>query len=376
MTTKHHGDGLLAKEASLGPSDVDDSVGSRHPPARTSLQGARARLAASALLLGVIGLLAVFWVLNDAFLTVDNFRNIFIQASFISVVAVPMALLLIAGQVDLSVGSTLALGAVVTGLLITHGVAVVPAVLAGVLAGVAVGLINGILVTAWDLSPIIVTLGALTAVRGLALTLAPDPVFGFGDGFLAIGEGELLGIPYLVLIAAAVFLIGAAVLTKLPPGRHIYAIGVNSEAAYLSGVRVKRVNLMLFVATGAAAGLAGVMLAARLGSAPSGALGVGFELDVLTAVILGGVAFAGGRGTIVGVFLGVLFLGVLQNGLTLENVPAATALMVKGAVLVVAAGLDQVAVRSGADRTSIFAIGGRREAAEASATGDDERPDR
>lgn len=308
------------------------------------MQGAWRWAATHSLLLGSIALLVVFSVLNDAFLTVDNFRNVFIQASVISVVAVPTALLLIAGKVDLSVGSTLALGGVVSGLLISHGTPFVPAVLAGVLAGAAVGTVNGMLVTMWDLSPIIVTLGALTAVRGLALTIAPDPVFGFSDSFLGLGGNELLGVPYLVLIAAAVFLLGAAVLSRMPVGRHVYAIGVNAEAAYLSGVRVRRIGLALFVATGAAAGLAGVMLAARLGSAPSGALGLGFELDVLTAVILGGVAFNGGRGSIAGVLLGVLFLGVLQNGLTLENVPAATALLLKGVVLVIAAGLDRIAV--------------------------------
>jgi ribose/xylose/arabinose/galactoside ABC-type transport system permease subunit len=310
------------------------------------LRRARRQAAAHALLLGSIALLVVFTVLNDAFLTVDNFRNILIQASVISVVAVPTALLLIAGKVDLSVGSTLALGGVVSGLLVSDGVPLLPAVLAGVLAGAAVGTVNGALVTVWELSPIIVTLGALTAVRGLAITVAPDPVFGFGSGFRALGGDELLGVPYLVLIAAAVFLLGGAVMAKMPVGRHVYAVGVNEEAAYLSGVRVRRIGFLLFVATGAAAGLAGVMLAARLGSAPSGALGVGFELDVLTAVILGGVAFSGGRGTIAGVLLGVLFLGVLQNGLTLENVPAATALMVKGAALAIAAGLDRVAARA------------------------------
>jgi ribose transport system permease protein len=334
---------------------VAEAPAARGGGGRFSVQRARARIAASALLLGVVGLLVTFGILNDSFLTVDNFRNIFVQASVISVVAVPMALLLIAGKVDLSVGSTLALGGVTTGLLITHDVALVPAVLAGVGSGAVVGLVNGVLITVWDLSPIIVTLGALTAVRGLALTVAPDPVFGFGQGFLNLGEGELLGVPYMVLIAAAVFCLGAVVLAGMPVGRHIYAIGVNPEAAYLSGVRVGRIGLILFVATGAAAGLAGVMLAARLGSAPSGALGVGFELDVLTAVILGGVAFSGGRGTIAGVFLGVIFLGVLQNGLTLEDVPSATAQMVKGAVLVVAAALDLIAVRSATSGTGVVA---------------------
>jgi ribose/xylose/arabinose/galactoside ABC-type transport system permease subunit len=314
--------------------------------ATTVLRWVRGHAAANALLLGVIGLLLIFSNLNEDFLTVDNFRNIFIQSSFIMVVAVPTALLLIAGKVDLSVGSILALGAVTTGLLLNDGMPLVPAILIGVLAGTVVGTINGFLVTVLDLSPIIVTLGALTAVRGLAQTLAPNPVFGFPSSFITLGEGEIAGIPYLVLVAVAVLAVGAIVLSKIPVGRHIYAIGVNPEAAYLSGVRVAPVGLLLFIATGAAAGLAGVMLAARLGSAPSAALGIGFELEVLTAVILGGVAFNGGRGTIFGVFLGVIFLGILQNGLTLENVPAATALMVKGGTLVIAAWLDRVTVRS------------------------------
>lgn len=320
----------------------------------------RAKAASHALLLAVIALIIVFSNLNGAFLTVDNFRNIFLQASYLSVVAVPMALLLISGKVDLSVGSTLALGAVVSGLLINHGVPFVPSVLAGVLAGTIIGTINGTLVTIWEFSPIIVTLGALTAVRGLTLTIAPNPVFNFTETFIRFGEGKLIGIPYLVWIAIVAFVIGAVVLALMPVGRHIYAIGVNPEAAYLSGVRVAPISLVLFVATGAAAGLAGVMLAARLGSAPSGTLGVGFELEVLTAVILGGVAFNGGRGTILGVFLGVLFLGMLQNGLTLENVPAATGLMVKGITLVVAAWLDRVTVRSEAVSSLINAARARR----------------
>lgn len=314
------------------------------PPAVAPLRRVGAIVASNALLIGVVSLVLVFTALNPAFLTFDNFRNISIQASVIAVVAVPTACLLISGKVDLSIGSTVALGAVTTGLLITHGVPLVPAVLGGIASGAVIGFVNGALVTAWELSPIIVTLGALVGVRGIALTLSPDPLFGFGSAFVSLGESDVLGIPYLALVAIAVLGVGGIVLAKMPVGRHIYAIGVNPEAAYLSGVRVRRISLLLFVATGAAAGLAGVMLAARLGSAPSGALGVGLELDVLTAVMLGGVAFNGGRGSIVGVLLGVLFLGILQNGLTLKNVPAATAMMIKGLVLAIAAGLDRLTV--------------------------------
>lgn len=325
----------------------------------SGLQRLRYYAAANALLLGVVALFVVFTLMSDKFLTVGNLKNVSVQISVLAVVAVPMALLLIAGKVDLSVGSTLALGAVTSGMLITHGTAIPLAILAGIGAGAVIGVANGLLVTYLELSPIIVTLGALTAVRGLALTIAPNPIFGFPSGFLSLGENEALGIPYLALIALAAFILGTALLVLLPIGRHVYAIGVNPDAAYLSGVRVSAVGFFLFVLTGAAAGLAGVMLAARLGSAPSGSLGVGFELEVLTAVILGGVAFNGGRGTMLGVFLGVIFLGVLQNGLTLENVPAATAMIIKGGTLVVAAWLDRITIRSEAVSVLLGSVSGR-----------------
>ena len=348
------------------PQPRDAASGATRPPqARTLVLWARNHVAANALLLGVVALIVVFSNLNEQFLAVDNFRNILVQCSFIAVVAVPMSMLLIAGKVDLSVGSVLALGAVTCGLLLNDGVPLLVAIIAGILAGTVIGAINGFLITVLDLSPIIVTLGALTAIRGLAQTLAPDPLFGFPSSFISLGENEFLGIPYLVLIAAAVFVIGALVLTQTPIGRHIYVIGVNPEASYLSGVRVKPVGLLLFVLTGTAAGLAGVMLSARLGSAPSSSLGVGFELEVLTAVILGGVAFDGGRGTILGAFLGVIFLAILQNGLTLENVPLATALMVKGGTLV-AAGVARSDHRplGGAEHAALqfepAMVGGRR----------------
>ena len=299
----------------------------------------------NAILVGLIATIVVFAILTDKFLTVANVRNILVQVSYTMVVAVPMALLLISGRVDLSVGSTLALGGVTTGLLITSGVNPILAAAGGIAAGAIVGILNGILIAYLGFSTIIVTLGGLTAIRGFVLTISSGPLLNFGEGFLEFGAGEVAGVPYLVVLAAAVLLVGGAVLAQLPNGRHIFAIGVNEEAARLSGVRVKRVLLGTFVATGAAAGLAGVMLAARLGSAPSGSMGVGFELNVLTAVLLGGVAFAGGRGTMRGVVFGVLFIGVLENGLVLLNVSSTVTQMLTGLVLVIAAGLDVLEVR-------------------------------
>jgi ribose transport system permease protein len=316
----------------------------------------RASAATNALLIGVVVLVVTFARLSPYFFTVSNFRGILVNAAPLMVVVVPMALLIIAGGVDLSVGSTLAFGAVITGLLLTNGTSVVLSILAGIVAGAAVGTVNGLLVTRWSLSPIIITLGALSLVRGLCVIVAPDPLYNFRPEFTDLGSGASLGVPYLVLVAIAVFLVGGFVLAKAPVGRHIYAIGVNREAAYLSGVRVRQISFLLFIATGAAAGLAGVMLAARLGAAPSGDLGVGFELDVLTAVLLGGVAFDGGRGRITGVLLGVLFLGILQNGLTLQNVPASTGLVLKGLMLGIAAALDRISTRAPKQRMSFPAL--------------------
>ena len=257
------------------------------------------------------------------------------------VVAIPMAFLLIMGHVDLSVGSTIALTAVVLGMLMRDwGVHPLFATIAAIGIGALVGLANGVLVTRVGLSPIIVTLGSLTAIRGFAMWLAPFPVFGFPADFVQLSYTGVFGIPFLVVGAAIVVAIGAFLLALSAVGRHALAIGVNEEAAFLSGISVKRTVLIAYVATAAMAGFAGAMWASLLNSAPAGSLGVGTELSVLTAVLLGGVSFNGGRGTIRGVVLGVLFLAVLQNGLTLMNVAAAAAGIVQGLALVVAAGLD------------------------------------
>ena len=303
----------------------------------------------NSLLIAVPALIIFFALTAPNFLTVENFRDMFRLNSTVLVIAVPMALLLIAGLVDLSVGSVLALGAVVGGLLMTNGVPVAIAVAIGIAVGAGVGVLNGTMIALLRFSPIIVTLGMLGAVRGITQWIAPNPVYGFDQSFIDFGTLDFLGVPYVGWVTIGVLLAAGGILRFMPVGRHIYAIGVNSEAAYLSGVRVRRVGLALYIATGAAAALGGVMLAAQLDSAPSGSLGIGIELDVLTAVLLGGVAFEGGRGTMRGVVLGVAFLAILQNGLTISNSPASVALTIKGLALVFAASLDRFAQGRGRD---------------------------
>ncbi|WP_283136300.1 ABC transporter permease [Rhizohabitans arisaemae] len=326
-------------------------------PAGTAKGGGRNLLdlaLRSALLIGLILMVVFFTAQSDLFLTTGNIKNIALSSAVLLIVAVPQALLVIMGYVDLSVGSAVGLAGVITGLLIVDqhwswGAAV----LAGLAVGTLGGLVNGVLVAYTKLSPIIVTLGTLQLYRGITQFLRDDPPSDFGQGMALLGRGLYLGVPVPVWIAVLVFALGALFLYGTASGRHVYAIGVNTEAAYLSGVATKRLPLVLYGVIGLAAGLGGVLYAARLDSAPPGTLGVGFELEVLTAVLLGGVAFSGGRGTMFGVLLGVIFLGVLRNGMTLMNVPYFAQAMATGAALVIAAGLDELGRRAGMVRRVI-----------------------
>ncbi len=295
------------------------------------------------LLLGFVALCAFFSARSDLFLTGGNIKNIGISSSILLIVAVPQAMLVIMGYVDLSVGSVLGICGVVTGqLIVVHHVAWQVAALVGLLAGAVVGILNGLLVTYAGLSPIIVTLGGLQLYRGLAQYLAPDLPTGFGNGMALLGRGVYLGIPVVILITVLVFLTGVIVVYAIPAGRHMFALGVNRDASYMSGIATRRLPILAFAATGFAAALGGVLLAARLDAAPPSTLGAGFELQVLTAVLLGGVAFSGGRGSMLGVVLGVFFLGVLSNGMTLLNVSSYGQSIASGVALILAAGLDEL----------------------------------
>lgn len=304
--------------------------------AETGLTALRRRPLLAVLLLMVLG----FQLTTGSFLDAGNLRGIATDAATLAIVAVPLALLVISGYLDLSVGSTLALGGLVAGWLAgSQTQSPVVAVLGALVAGAAVGAVNGVLCCYLGLSAFIVTLGMLTAVRGLAQQLFPLPLSGFGSGFAWLGGSRIAGIDAPVLIAVLVLVAGALFLALTPAGRHVFAIGVNREAAHLSGVDVRRTPFTLFVVTGMAAALAGAIKASVLDSVVAGTSGAGFELTVLTAVLLGGVALTGGSGSVFGVLLGVLFLGCLQNGLTLLNVPTFWQQMAQGTALVAGAAL-------------------------------------
>jgi ribose transport system permease protein len=284
-------------------------------------------------------LMIYFALVTNAFMTSGNLLAVATQSAPTIIVAVVFAMLLMAGYVDLSVGSTMAVSGVAAGLAFNE-LGVVPGLAIGLGIGMLAGLVNGVLIGFLSLSPIVVTLGMLAAGRGMAQALSPDSVFGFPDAVTELGSGKLLGVTYLVWIAAAVTAACVVAMSLLPIGRHIIAIGVNSRAAFLVGIKVKPIVFLLYVAVGLSAAIAGLLQVARLNSAPSGSLGLGFEVTVLTAVLLGGIPFDGGRGAIWRVVLGVWLMGVLSNGLTLLNYGPEVSGVITGSVLVVAAGLE------------------------------------
>ena len=293
------------------------------------------------LLLALIALVAYFSMQSSVFFTISNFKVILTNYAAIGVVAAIMALLVIAGQVDMSVGSNIGFSGMITAIAMTSwGTPAAIGVLIGVGTGALVGLVNGVLCAYLRFSPIIVTLGMLSVLRGATLLINPIEIAGLGDTFFWIGNGSVLGIPILIWVVVTVFLLAAGFLSLTIWGRYAFAIGVNPQAAFLAALPVRPVVLGLYVATGMAAGLAGVLLVARLDGASPGSLGLQMELQALTIVLLGGVAFAGGRGRIFGVLTAWVFLGVLDNGLVLLAVPPFVQLVASGLALVFAASLD------------------------------------
>jgi ribose transport system permease protein len=276
------------------------------------------------------------------FLTFRNLINVARQISINAILAAGMTFVILTGGIDLSVGSALAVAGVISVWLTTKGVSPVLAVLAGIVTGALCGMLNGVLISKFKLSPFIVTLGALTYLRGFAyVTTGAYPLINNNLGFSFLGEGSVGFLPWPVIIALVVFVIGYIVLKQTVFGRRVYAIGGNEQAARLSGIRVDRNLIWVYTISGVCAGIAGIIFSARLLSAqPMG--GDGYELDAIAAVILGGTSFTGGVGSIVGTAIGALIIGVLNNGLVLMDVPFFYQLIIKGAVIIVAVLLDRI----------------------------------
>jgi len=275
------------------------------------------------------------------FLTGRNISIVMQQASINIVLATGLTFVILTGGIDLAVGSVLAVSAV-TAVSMSLGPASALAIPAALLVGLVMGALNGSLIAFFRLPAFIVTLGAMTAVRGFSRLAANDTtVFNAALPFAWIGNSHLFGIPWMVVIALLVVAVSWFILRRTVLGVWIYGVGGNPDAARLSGIKVWAVLMFVYCMSGMLAGLAGVMSAARTLSANGAQLGMGYELDAIAAVILGGTSFVGGIGSIFGTLVGALIIAVLSNGLILMNVSEVWQLIIKGLVIVGAVALDR-----------------------------------
>lgn len=288
------------------------------------------------LLLSFVLLCLALTLASDRFLTPDNLINILRQSAINGIISIGMMLVILTRGIDLSVGSMLALATIMTADQLQNGVDALPALIFCLIVGAALGLLNGLMVSVMRIPPFIATLGMMTFARGLALVYSGgQPITGLGDEFRTIGTGFVGPVPMPVVVAALIFIGGYVLLNHTPLGRHIFGLGDNEQAAYLSGLPTRRITTFVYVLAGSLSALAGSILIARLNSAQPTA-GVGFEFDAIAAVVVGGTSFDGGEGTVLGTLIGVLIIGVLNNGLNLLNVPSFYQGVVQGAVIALA----------------------------------------
>ncbi|MFM0207667.1 ABC transporter permease [Paraburkholderia sediminicola] len=283
-------------------------------------------------------LLVVFSFASPWFLSIDNFLNIGRQTALVSIIAVGMTFVIIARQIDLSVGSTLALSGMSAALAMAYvGDNWIVGAIAGIGTGAIVGAINGLVTTRLNIPSFLVTLGTLSAARGLALMVTTTrPEIITNDSFIAIfGEGDIAGVPVPIIWTVLTVIAGILLLHYSVFGRQIYAAGGNPTAALYSGINTRRVTTLAFILTGMLAGLAALVLAARSHAARPDVV-QGLELDVIASVTLGGCSLFGGRGFVLGTLLGSLIIGTLNNGLVLLGVSSSLQLVIKGAIIVAA----------------------------------------
>ena len=303
------------------------------------------------LFLFLLGLFILFALTSDTFLRPRNITTVLRQVSVLGICAFGGATVLLIGGIDLSIGSCAAFSGVVTAYFIQKiGFPIALSCVVGVFAGGIVGLINGFIVTKVGITSIVTTIGTMTLFRGLAYVMcgtseaASYGIINLPRAFKWMGSGYVGFLPVAVIFMVTVFLIFLIIMNKMPFGRYVYSIGSNEEAAVISGINTDRVKIMVFILSGLCAGLGGVIVASRMNSGqPTAATGL--ELEVLTAIVLGGVSTVGGKGNLSGVIVGVLIIGMLQNWLILMNVEYFYQLVIKGTVLIAAVAFDMLRSR-------------------------------
>jgi len=312
------------------------------PVRRSRLESVTQAINELTIVVGFVMISLYLALTTPAFLTSANILSILLASSLIGLVAVGETFVIITGGIDLSVGSVVAFTGVMSGLALNAHWPVPLAVLLGIGIGVLCGGFIGFAVTILNMAPFIVSLAVLAMARGLAFIVTNgNTVFSFPDSFDAIGGGNLGPFPVAALLTLAVFLIAGLVLARTVFGAEVYAVGGNREAARLAGIPVGRRLVACYLISGALAGLGGIVLAGRLDSAQPIAA-VGLELNAIAAVVIGGASLFGGKGSVLGTLLGVLIIGLINNGLTLKNVQPFWVQFIQGAVIFGAVLIDSL----------------------------------
>lgn len=292
-------------------------------------------------LIGLIIIVVTFSFLSPVFFTVPNLLNILQQSSINALIALGMTLVIISGGIDLSVGPTAALSAVLGATMMVAGVPVPVAIMATLGIGALCGVFSGSLIAYAGLQPFIVTLGGLSLFRAIALIYTGgNPVFGIPMEFRSIINSAVFGVPTPIVIVAVIALVLWVVMNKTPLGEYILAVGGNEEAARVAGVPVKRTKVTVYIISGTLASLASLILIGRLGAAEP-TIGNLWELDAIAAAAIGGASLMGGKGSIVGTLIGAIILGALRNGLTLLNIQAFYQLLATGLIIIIAMLIDR-----------------------------------
>ncbi|BDB09376.1 ABC transporter permease subunit [Streptococcus toyakuensis] len=297
--------------------------------------------------IALIILMAVITIINSNFLTANNLLNLLLQVTSNALSAFGMTFVILTGGIDLSVGSILALSSALTAGLLGSGMPITLAILISLILGCILGMMNGLLISYGKLAPFIVTLATMTIFRGATLVYTNgNPITkGLSDTFLFqfLGQGYIVGIPFPVIIMFIVFIVLYVLLHKTAFGKSVYAIGGNEKAAYISGVKLNKVKIIIYSISGMMASISGLIITSRLSSAQPTA-GASYEMDAIAAVVLGGTSLSGGKGRILGTLIGALIIGVLNNGLNIIGVSAFWQQVVKGVVILIAVLIDRFKV--------------------------------
>ncbi|SEQ74579.1 ribose transport system permease protein [Faunimonas pinastri] len=287
-------------------------------------------------LIGLVAVIVIMIFASGSFFSVANLTNVMRQVSINAIVAVGMTFVILTGGIDLSVGAVMALAGTIAAGMMVHGFEPVLALVVGLGVGFGFGLFNGLLVAYARMPPIIVTLATMGVARGLALMYSGGyPISGLPKWMRFFGNGAVWGVQTPIIITLVVYLVAWVVLERAPFGRYVYAIGGNETATRLSGIKVGRAKLIVYAVSGLTAAIAAIVLTSRLMSGQPNA-GIGFELDAIAAVVLGGTAIAGGRGSVIGTLIGALLLGVLNNGLNMMGLDPYVQNVIKGGIILLA----------------------------------------